>query len=198
MTASPVKVTIASAIHGPRVWTRVGVRRHVTRDGQINLGALCNVLRQFHFHVVAASPTIRTGPVLPPGRVIRKRAIMGLSHQNKSDEVVMRSGKRPRLLFSANLLRFPAKRPRQARRKRVQRKPCPPRPRPDASALLLAGKDERLAALLDHVELRIGAQLRHELVVRQLRRRWRARRDRGRRFPGLVSVVQVIGGSIKK
>jgi hypothetical protein len=37
---------------------------------KINLGALCNVLRQFHFHVVAASPTIRTGPVLPPGRVI--------------------------------------------------------------------------------------------------------------------------------
>ena len=25
---------------------------------KINLGALCNVLRQFHFHVVAASPTI--------------------------------------------------------------------------------------------------------------------------------------------
>jgi hypothetical protein len=36
---------------------------------KINLGALCNVLRQFHFHVVA-SPTIRTGPGLPPERVI--------------------------------------------------------------------------------------------------------------------------------
>ena len=28
-------ITIASAIHGPRVWTRVGVRQHVCRDGRV-------------------------------------------------------------------------------------------------------------------------------------------------------------------
>ena len=28
-------ITIACAIHGPRVWTRVGVRQHVCRDGRV-------------------------------------------------------------------------------------------------------------------------------------------------------------------
>jgi hypothetical protein len=28
-------ITIQSAIHGKRVWTRVGIRQHVTRDGRV-------------------------------------------------------------------------------------------------------------------------------------------------------------------
>jgi hypothetical protein len=35
MTDTAVRqVTIASAIHGPRVFTRIGVRQHVCRDGR--------------------------------------------------------------------------------------------------------------------------------------------------------------------
>jgi hypothetical protein len=49
---------------------------------------------------------------------------------------------------------------------------------------MLPADDEPLAARLDHSELRIGAYALHELVMRQLRRRWRwrARRDRDRRL----------------
>jgi hypothetical protein len=48
------------------------------------------------------------------------------------------------------------------------------------AALLLPANDEALTRPAHQLELRIGAQLRHELGMRQLgRRRSRRRRDRG-------------------
>ena len=80
-----------------------------------------------------------------------KRPAIGLNRQRPIDLLTTPAGGSPAITRQTS-----ASGEAEAR---LRRKPCPPRPDPDASALLLAGKDERLAARLDHVELRIGAQL---------------------------------------